>query len=155
RMDYLVNPQGDRTTFTYDEANRIKLKQLANGARTSFTYDAAGRGMQLFHLNSSNAGVDGFGYDYDQRGNRIGLLEADGTRTTWTYDQIYQLLEELRPGSLGWVPLTLCDWVNMTLDEWTTMELGGMGVSFTHTYDPVGNRLVKYDGCSRTTYTYD
>jgi YD repeat-containing protein len=155
RLDNLINPFAERTTFGYDADNREKLKQLANGARTSFSYDAASHLKQLYHLKSDNSVLESFDYDYDVTGNRIGSQESSGIRTTWTYDFNYQLTHEERGGPLGWVPLTLNQWSDLTLDQWVNLDLQGSAYTLTHTYDPVGNRLVKNQSGSLTTFTYD
>ena len=129
RLDHLLNPQGELTTFSYDADNRQTLKKLANSVRTSFTYDAAGRISQLYHLKSDNSVLDGLAYAYDHAGHRTSVLESSGDRVTWTYDATYQLTNEKRSGATAY--------------------------NLTHTYDGVGNRLVKNDGGSLSTFTYD
>jgi RHS repeat-associated protein len=68
-------------------------------------------------------------YTYDKVGNRTSLFENSGARTTWTYDATYRLTNEHRTG--------------------TTAH------NTTHTYDPVGNRLVRQVDGALTTFTYD
>jgi YD repeat-containing protein len=62
-------------------------------------------------------------YVYNKANQRTVEQENDGTVTTWTYDNVYQLLNEKRAG-------------------------GPAGTSFnvTYTYDPAGNRLTRDDG---------
>ena len=62
-------------------------------------------------------------------GNRKNVLEANGDRTTWTYDADYRLTNEHRSGETSY--------------------------NITHVYDPVGNRLVKNAADALTTYSYD
>jgi YD repeat-containing protein len=111
-LDHLVNPQSERTTFGYDQADRLLVKQLANGTRTSHTYDDDGRLMQLYHYKSDNTVLDSMAYGYNKVGVRNSLVEADGAVTTWTYDEIYQLMGQERGGAsgLGWATLTLEEW---------------------------------------------
>ncbi len=72
-------------------------------------------------------------YRYDNVGNRLGAIEVDGALLTWTYDSTYQLTGEAR--SAG--------------------SVSTFTYSTTFTYDPLGNRLVKWDSGALTTSTYD
>ena len=112
-----VNGGPSRTSFLHDAADRQLQQHQANGALTSHTYDAAGR---LTVLGSARAGgllVNRFSYSYDPVGNRTGVVESSGDRTTWSYDRAYQLTHERRSG------LTSFD--------------------VTHAYDPAGNRACR------------
>jgi hypothetical protein len=59
----------------------------------------------------------------------VGAVEASGDRVTWSYDATYQRMNERRSG------------VN--------------SYNVTHVCNNVGNRTVKNDGGSRTTFTFD
>ncbi|WP_417847936.1 hypothetical protein [Thalassoglobus sp.] len=43
RLNLLVNAQAARTSFAYDARGGRTVKKLANGTRASYTYDATGR----------------------------------------------------------------------------------------------------------------
>jgi uncharacterized protein RhaS with RHS repeats len=58
----LINPQGSRTTFGYDAADRRTVKKLGNTARTSFSYDSADRLTRLVNLKSSGVTISSFSY---------------------------------------------------------------------------------------------
>jgi len=62
-------------------------------------------------------------------GNRQRVVEASLDRVSWAYDHTYQLVHEARSGTNAY--------------------------NITHTWDPVGNRLVQNVGGTRTTVTYD
>ena len=108
---------------------RRTVKKLANGTRASFTYDAANRLTKLANLKSDGTTISSFEYKYDRAGNRTSVLEADGSRVTWSYDATYQLLAEHRTGSTPY--------------------------RNTFTYDSRGNRTLKNEDGARTTYAYD
>lgn len=129
RLESIVNSFGERTTFSYDANSRMTLKALANGARTSQSYDAAGQVKQIFSLKSDNSVILGISYDYNAAGDRVNSLESSGDTVDWDYDTARQLIHERRVGTGAY--------------------------NITHTYDPVGNRLVKNESGSRTTYAYD
>jgi RHS repeat-associated protein len=158
-MDYLIDSFSDRTTFSYDPADRLLVKQLANGARTSHTYDFDGRLTQLYQLRSDNVVLDGLTYDYNNVGVRKKQTDASGAIVTWTYDEIYQLTGERRdgPSIIDWETLTLGEWENLSLADWELMELNPRNGDYQlgYVYDPVGNRLVHSVGGALTTYVYD
>ena len=53
----------------------------------------------MAHLKSDTSVQASFSYQYDKAGNRTSLSEADGSRTTWSYDAAYQLTGEHRTGA--------------------------------------------------------
>jgi YD repeat-containing protein len=124
-----VNPQGDATTFTYGPVGHRTRKDLADGSRTSLTYDAAGRLKSVADLKSDDSVVSSFEHECDNVGNRTSVSEANGGRVTWTYDATYQLISEQRSGASAYRQAFV--------------------------YDSVGNRLVKDEDGTLTTYTYD
>ncbi|MCA9056830.1 MAG: hypothetical protein KDA75_23565, partial [Planctomycetaceae bacterium] len=101
----------------------------ASGTRTSLAYDAASRLTRVANIKSNSATISSFDYRYDNAGNRTLAIEADGSRVTWLYDDIYQLRGEHRTGSNAY--------------------------RNTFTFDPAQNRLVKNEGGAVTTYSYD
>ena len=73
--------------------------------------------------------MSGVTYQLDGTGNRTGVTESTGRKTTWTFDNTYQLVNERRSGT------------------------GGFNTTFA--YDAVGNRLVKNATGALTTSTFD
>jgi len=69
---------------------------MANDTRAEMTYDEADRLTVLANLKPDDSVLTKFTYTYDNTGNRVTALEADGTRVTWTYDDTYQLKTEDR-----------------------------------------------------------
>ncbi|MFO1007750.1 MAG: hypothetical protein U0929_17435 [Planctomycetaceae bacterium] len=84
---------------------------------------------QIHTLKSNNSTVAKFDYAYDNNGRRTSVLEADGSRVTWTYDGTSQVTSEWRTGTSP----------------------------FRHTfvYDTRGNRTLKNEDGARTTLVYD
>jgi RHS repeat-associated protein len=128
-VDHLVNPQNERTTWTYDAANRETLKCLANGSKASMSFDAAGQLRLLENTKSTGAVISSFSYTYDNVGNRTRVDENGAGQVNWTYDDTYQLTNEVRTGNNTY--------------------------NVTHQYDPVGNRTTMIKDGSTTTFTYD
>ncbi|MFN6106817.1 MAG: hypothetical protein ACK5TO_13990, partial [Planctomycetaceae bacterium] len=75
------------------------VKKLANGTRASFTYDAASNLTTLANLFPDGTYISKYDYKYDATGNRYAVAEADGSRVTWLYDNLYQLTGENRTGT--------------------------------------------------------
>ncbi len=91
----------------------------------------------------------GFDYHIDPTGNRLGVTEATGQRTTWTYDNSYQLINEHRSGADGFNTTFVYDPVGNRLEK------NASGVVTISTYD-VANQLVTSVGPAGTvTYTFD
>jgi RHS repeat-associated protein len=157
RTHYLVNPLLERTTFGWDSAGQLKTQTLANTTRASLSYDAAGQITFLANLTSSGSALSSFTYTYDKVGNRTRVVEAGGTRTTWSYDKNYRLTNENRNGTLTWASFTPDQWSEFTPNQWAAFGVSGAGATYnvTHTYDPVGNRLVQNSAGQLTTFTYD
>src|SRR6516165_1505960 len=128
RITSVLNPEGYRTSYSYDSASRRAFKYLANGLRASFTYDSAN---QLLEIGNQGVGtvISDYAYRYDPAGNRTSVKELDGSRVTWLYDKTNQLLGENRTGTSPY--------------------------RNTFTFDSRGNRTVNNQGGTRTTTTYD
>lgn len=156
RSDWLENPYNERTTFVYDDAGQLLTKTLGNGTRATHIYDEAGRVARVVNLKSDDSVLSQFDYSYDEVGNRISVVESDAARVTWTYDDSYRLVQEHRTGgtTVGWDDLTVNQWDALTADQWDTMQTS-VAYNITHAYDPLGNRLVKVEDGARTTCMYD
>ena len=155
-------------TYAYDTLNELTSEADANAGTLGFSYDALGRRTQLTRPNNVNStyaydavsnllsvvhalnGVtkDGASYVYDAVNNRSSRTQLPTTSTStnsFTYDNLYELLQTVKSGSTP-----------------TTQE--------QFTYDLVGNRLTALQGGGSsyqvnssneltaspgTTYTYD
>ena len=97
--------------------------------RPDVTYDNADRTTLVQNYKSDNSFISTFNYSYDHVGNKLQCIEADGDRTTYTYDDSYQLLIEQRSGANAY--------------------------KNTFTYDQVGNRLRQYHNTGLTLSSFD
>ncbi|NCT42819.1 MAG: RHS famlily protein, partial [Microcystis aeruginosa G11-09] len=145
-----VNIPSGKTSYTFDEQNRLKtVTDFSNGV-TNYTYDLAGNlskttlpngtietreydllNRLLYLQNSNSSGViNSFRYTLDKVGNRLAVVEQDGRKSNYEYDDLYRLLEE--------------------------EVIDGTTRTISYTYDAVSNRLTRNDsGEGNTTYQYD
>jgi YD repeat-containing protein len=93
------------------------------------TYDDAGRLLRIANVIPGVATISSFGYGYDPAGNRTRVIEANGDRVTWSYDNLYQLIHERRSGANNY--------------------------DVTYAYDSSGNRIKKIQNTGTTTVIYD
>lgn len=95
-----ADPNGHRTVFAYDAADRLErvTLPLAVGRTTRYRYDAAGRLVQLI----DNTGTAAETYAYTANGRRASLTNGRGATTDYGYDGFDRLAQTLYPlGSTG------------------------------------------------------
>jgi len=111
-----------RTSF--EEASGCPDRRVCNTRwrHTISTYRRANKDARPLFDSSTDT-------RYDNAASRTHLVEANGDRVTWSYDDTYQLTAERRSGANAY-----CQ---------------------TFVHDRVGNRLVKNADGSRTTTVYD
>jgi len=143
---------------------------LANGTRTSSVYDAAGQLLRLANLNADLDVLSQFDYTYDGAGNRVGVVEADARRGTWSYDPAGQLIGEQRSGPVSFHVTYAYDAVGNRLWEADVTQgrtthvygaghqlqrsMNAAGVT-TYAYDADGNRLTQATSSALTSYVWD
>jgi RHS repeat-associated protein len=121
------------SSYVYDQNGNLVRTEMPNGTMETRQYDVLNR---LVYLENSgpNGVINSFRYTLDATGNRTGVVEQDGRRVEYSYDDLYRLTQEtiFAPGA-------------------TTASR-----TISYTYDVVGNRLVRNDSAEGvTTYTYD
>lgn len=145
-----VNIPSGKTSYTFDEQNRLKAVTDSSNGVTTYTYDLAGNLIKttlpngtietrdydllnrLLYLQNSNSTsiINSFRYTLDKVGNRLTVVEQDGRKSNYEYDDLYRLLEE--------------------------EVIDGTTRTISYTYDAVSNRLTRNDsGEGNTTYQYD
>jgi RHS repeat-associated protein len=123
-----VEDWGSRTVnYTYDDADRPTLAQYPNNTSASYGYDDADRLTTLTNSSIVSGTLSTFTYTLDDVGNRLQVVDQDGT-TTYSYDDLYRLTQVTYPI--------------------------GSPTTVSYSYDPMGNRTVMTD-TSTITYTYD
>jgi RHS repeat-associated protein len=117
-LDQLVqisNPLAEITTIAYDPLSREIRRIMTNGLVTGHVYDTVGNESLLQQTTAAGTMITGYTATYDAVGNRLTVLEVDGTVTTYAYDPTYQMTSEQRSGTVS--------------------------IAVSYTYDPLGNPL--------------
>jgi RHS repeat-associated protein len=168
-MSGMVSPFAERTTLAYDALGREQNRVLGNGLSTTTIYDALGQITNLANRLANGTGVSIFTTTYDGAGNPTAVQELDGARVTYTYDALYQLVNENRSGAnslnttyaydsaqrrtvknaSGVISTTTFD----AADQVTTVQTGA--AITTYTFDSVGNRQLVQDATGVTTMTWN
>ncbi|MCS6862142.1 MAG: RHS repeat protein [Abditibacteriales bacterium] len=141
-----------------------------NGTKVEYVYNSRGLLTNLLNKKSDNTVLSSFAYTLDAAGNRVGMTEADGATTTWSYDDLYQLTREVKRNGAGTVfhdvsytydlaqnRTSMTNNLTNTTTNYTYNDLNQMltagDVSFT--YDANGNTLSRTVGGQTTSYTWD
>ncbi|MCZ7580242.1 MAG: hypothetical protein M5U21_05415 [Fimbriimonadaceae bacterium] len=96
-------------------------------------------------LNSSNVPIVTLIDSYDAVGNRM-TRSVNGTVATWSYDDLYRLTGQVKPGQVATYTL---DGVGNLKTMW---EGGSFPKTFTH--DPADRLVTMIEGVKVTTYSY-
>jgi RHS repeat-associated protein len=115
-----------QTNYTYDNVGNLTGQANPNNTSVSLTYDAANRLTGLINTSTVSGTVASFSYTLDKVGNRIRVVDTEGT-TTYEYDKLYRLTAVTYPDA----------------------------TSAAYQYDPMGNRTVMTTTLGVTSYTYD
>lgn len=115
------------TTYAYDAAGRQIGITYPNGLVTTHTYDNADRLTDITVRNGTTP-IASFGYTLDDVGNRLSMVDSEGT-TAYAYDELNRLSTVVYPA--------------------------GSPVDVSYIYDPMGNRLAMVQDGIPTSYTYD
>jgi len=167
RLTSVTGLQGATTTYAYDAFGLLLQMQYPNGITVDYGYDALNR---LTDITQHRAGsvISSYTYTLGSVGNRLSVVEDDGSSIQWAYDDAHQLLEETRYDPTGalitqtaftYDPVGNC--LTETVDGQTTLftynvldQLLSAG-SAQYTYDGRGNVSRLQNGPDITTYTWD
>jgi RHS repeat-associated protein len=132
RLIGVTDVLGGVTTYSYDLGGRLTQRTLPNGVVTNYTYDLLDRLTSVTQSLGSAPPFESFVYTLNPSGKRLSVVEIDGRKTNWTYDDDYRLIRETVTSGGGTI---LSD------------------VSFT--YDAVGNRTSLSSNGATITYNYN
>lgn len=131
RLTEVTDPRGRTTAYGYNEIGLRMQRRLPNGITTTYAYDPLSRLTSIEHRRGPQPPLASYNYTLDPVGNRLSVVEADGTTIEWRYDQADRLLEE------------------------TLHEPDGSTTQRSFTYDATGNRLAMLVNGEETSYSYN
>jgi len=151
-----VNAEGNTTSYAYDATARsvtittgegLLVKQIYNrhgdmvsvtdavGNTTSYSYDSNGQqtgvSTKVWQFDTKTTQTVATAGSYDRAGRLIEAVDANGTRTTITYDSANRVLTK-------------------------TSDTGGLGLTTQYAYDPLGRQIqITAPGGTVTQLRYD
>ncbi len=170
----ITDPLGNDTQNLYNARGDLILTTDAEGIVTRYEYDALSRLTAVIQNYQAAIPVDArtnvrTEYTYDENGNRLTILDANGNLTTFTYDALNRLVSEIDALDHTWtyaydnagnrVSTTdakgaTTNYVYDDANRLVTIDYPS-GADVTFTYDNAGRRLSMTDGLGTTAWNYD
>ncbi len=131
-LSSVTSANGDVVRYTRNATRQLTRIEHPNGLVETRAYDELGHIARADILRGDDSVVAAWQYEYDARSRKSSVLDADGRRVDWEYDELDQLLVE-----------SIAD-----------PERGDRTTRYV--YDEVGNRIRNEDSeLGVTTYSYD
>ena len=145
RATIVVDANNHKTTYYYDEKNRVIALKDALGNTTYRTWD---NDYNMTSLTDANGHTTT--YEYDSKGNLIRETDALGNATEYTYDLRFNKVTSMTD-ALGRTTTYTYDGQGNMLTE-----TDPLGHTTTYTYDDLGQMTSRTDSRGNTTtYEYD
>ncbi|MGD8813064.1 MAG: Ig-like domain-containing protein, partial [Anaerolineales bacterium] len=167
RLAGVTDPLAGTSTFSYDAAGMRTQLLLPNGVTVDYSYDPLNQLISLVQHN----GIDilaSYDYTLGPTGNRLRVVDYDGSSIEWTYDAAYRLLGETRFES-GGSPIGETSFTYDAVGNRMSMTVDGVTTNYSYnaldqmlsagtasfSYDGRGNLIQIVDGAETTIYTFD
>ncbi len=140
----VTDPEGNTTTYTYDQYGNKASETDAEDNTTSFTYNSVG------WLQTSTS-PEGFKttYSYDNDGRLVSTKLDKGETTRTVYDAMGRKVQEITPNLYD--PTK-----DMLNSQASSPAYSDNSVGYRFTYNTAGKVLTQTDAAgNKTTYTYD
>jgi RHS repeat-associated protein len=155
RMDHIDDAASPPSIvqYTYDPGNRVTNRAYRNGATAAYSYNADDWVLNLQHSAGATP-IAGFGYTYDNEGNKQYELKLTDTTHSeaYQYDSTYRLINYAvgtLVGSTVPVPSTQTSYNLDPVGNWTSKTTNAVAQTRVHNST---NELIQIDS---TTLTYD
>jgi len=169
---YVGGALTNSTTYTYDEANRMKTVSESGVLQCTYSYDANGNRSSMVYANgvtteysynlanmlktltnrSGGAVLSSYSYEYQLDGNQTGKTDQSGKVTNYVYDGLGRLTSEAEKTG-GTVTFSLAYQYDASSNR--TSMTANDGAVTSYVYDK-NNRLTSTTDASGTTaYSYD
>ncbi len=93
RLDTVIQDGAVLTDYDYDANSNLILTSFSNGTQEAREYDTLNRLTYLENGKGSEI-LSSYAYTLDKVGNRVEILEHDGRKSSYSYDELYRLLQE-------------------------------------------------------------
>ncbi|MFD3326593.1 LamG-like jellyroll fold domain-containing protein [Streptomyces sp. NPDC058701] len=124
----LTDPAGAVTTQAYDGLGRTTETKDPTGRKTTTAYDASSLPTTVTDYGTGTTALRTASSEYDADGNLTAAVNANGARSTYTYDALGRMTKQV-------LPVT-----------------SGKSIPTTFGYDAAGNRTRLTDGRGKATY---
>mgnify|MGYP001613144782 CR=1 FL=1 len=188
----MTGPETDVIDYTYDNAKKLKTVKRNTVTEATYEYNALGLRTKLTRGNGSytdnafdpttkwltgvsnkksdNTIVSSFGYTtHDKIGNRKTMQLVNGDMLNYTYDENYQLTNEVRTGAtvynISWTYDEVGNRLAQTKNGVVTNSIYNDanqlisttegGVTTNYEYDANGNQIKKTEGANIWQWGYD
>ena len=154
KIEYLIDANGNRTTYEYDGFDRMVRWNFPDKAGAA-SFDDTDHANALASAGASamqgTANPDYEEYTYDANGNRTSLRKRDGSVISYTYDALNRMTSKQLPTIASGARPELA-W-QFRRDVHYTYDLRGLQTSVR--FDNAGGQgiLTEYDGFGRITQT--
>ena len=158
RIDDNINGETDDlvTTYTYTTYGLVDTMTDPLGRVTDYDYNAIGRLMAVtYAVGTLDEAMQSF--EYDAAGNQTAVIDENGNRTEFLYDELNRLTRLTEPDPDG------NEQLDSPVTEFIYDERGNLTMTFdargnktTNTYDPMDRLLTTNDADDNLTqYEYD
>ena len=157
RLTGVTDAGGGVSTTTYDALGREVSLTQPNGVTTSRSYSANGHLIGLETTAPDGAVIQSYDHTLGPTGHRQSVLEADGTRRSWTYDILYRLTAERVTDSADALLFEHRFSYDAVGNRLTQERLDGAGSVelITSQYDERDRLLSETHSGTTTTYAWD
>ena len=167
QLTSVTDPLGQSVAYTYDDAGRCTQLSYPNGITVDYGYDSLNRVVDIVQRNESSI-LASYHYSLGLAGNRLSVVEVDGSSVEWGYDDAYRLTEETWFDSSS-SPITQTNYIYDAVGNRLSMAVSGQTTTYQYNeldqlisvgavqydYDGRGNLVRVTRGADITTYTYD